>query len=92
MTESDSIKATLRKRRILFAGLVARMEDTRLPKCVVFDEPVGGVVSSGEQVKEWMGSLLDDLRAFGIKTDQWTIAAQDADEWYQTVNKVAGIL
>ena len=35
-TESESIEATLRRRRILFAGFVARMEDTRFPKCVVF--------------------------------------------------------
>ena len=33
-TGSESIEATLRRRRILFAGFVARMEDTRLPKCV----------------------------------------------------------
>ena len=36
-----------------------------------------------------MGCLLDDLIAFGIKTDRWTISAQDADEWYKTVNKGA---
>ena len=30
-TGSESIEATLRRRRILFAGFVARMEDTRLP-------------------------------------------------------------
>ena len=41
-TGSESIKVTLRKRRILFAGFVAHMEDTRLPKCVVFGEMVGG--------------------------------------------------
>ena len=40
----------------------------------------GGAVSSGGEEKEWMGCLLGDLRAFGIKTDQWAIAAQDADE------------
>ena len=34
---SESIKATLRWGRILFAGFEARMEDTRLPKkCVMF--------------------------------------------------------
>ena len=38
---SESIGATLRRRRILFAGFVARMEDTRLPKCVMFGEMVG---------------------------------------------------
>ena len=32
----------MRKRRILFAGFVARMEDARLPKCVTFEELVGG--------------------------------------------------
>ena len=42
-TGSKSIEATLRsRRRILFAGFVARMEDTRLPKCVMFGEMVGG--------------------------------------------------
>ena len=46
-TGSESIEATLRKRRILFAGFVARMEDTRLPKCVMFGELVGGAVSAG---------------------------------------------
>ena len=35
-TGSESIEATLRRRRILFAGFVARMKDTRLPKCVMF--------------------------------------------------------
>ena len=27
-----------------------------------------------------MGCFLDDLRAFGINTDQWTTAAQDEEE------------
>ena len=51
-TGSESIEAILRKRRILFAGFVARMEDTRLPKCVMFGELVGGVASAGGQEKE----------------------------------------
>ena len=34
-TESESIEATLRRRRNLFAEFVVRMEDTRLPKCVM---------------------------------------------------------
>ena len=37
-TGSESIEATLRRRRILFAGFVARMEDTRLPKLLLFKE------------------------------------------------------
>ena len=30
------------RRRILFAEVVARIGDTRLPKCVMFGEAVGG--------------------------------------------------
>ena len=62
------------------------MEDTRLPKkCVMFGELVGGdaVPAGGQEKEEWMGFLLDDLRAFGIETDQWRIAAQDAEEWHK---------
>ena len=60
------------------------MEDTRLPKWVVFGELVGGADCVGCQEKEWMGCFLDDLRVFGINADQWTIAAQDEGEWRRT--------
>ena len=88
-TGSESIEATLRRRRILFAVFVARMEDTRLPKCVIFGELVGAAGCVGGQEKEWMGCFLDDLRAFGINTDQWTTAAQDEGEWRRTVEQEA---
>ena len=51
-TGSKIIEATLRRRRILFAGFVARMEDTRLPKCVMFGEMVGGAGCVGGQEKD----------------------------------------
>ena len=46
------------------------MEDTRLPKCVMLGELVGGAGCVGGQAKEWMGYFLDDLRTFGINADQ----------------------
>ena len=54
-TGSESIEATLRKRRILFAGFVARMEDTRLPKRVMFGELVRGVGCVGATKKSGWG-------------------------------------
>ena len=72
-TGSESIEATLRRRRILFAGFVARMGNTRLPKCAMFVELVGGVGCVAGQEKNWMGCFPDDLRAFGINADEWTI-------------------
>ena len=88
-TGSESIEATLRRRRILYAGFVARMEDTRLPKCVMFGELVGGAGCVGGQEKEWMGCFLDGLRAFGINADQWTTAAQDEGEWRRMAEQEA---
>ena len=46
------------------------MEDTKLPKCVMFGELVGGASCVKGQEKKWMGRFLDDLRAFGINADQ----------------------
>ena len=47
------------------------MENTRLPKCVMFGELVGGTGCVGGQEKEWMECFLDDFRAFGINADQF---------------------
>ena len=85
-TGSESIEAILRRRRILLAGIVARMEDTRLPTCVMFGELVGGAGCVGGQEREWMRCFLGDLRAFGINADQSTTAAQDEGEWRKARN------
>ena len=79
----------MRRRRILFARFVARTEDTRLPKCVVFVELVGGAGFVGGEEKEWTGCFLDDLRASDINADQWTTAAQDEGEWRKTAEQGA---
>ena len=63
------------------------MEDTRLPKCVMFGELVGGAGCVGGQEKEWMGCFLDDLRAFGINTNQWTTAAHSEVKLRRTAEK-----
>ena len=65
-TGSWSIEATLRRRRILFAGFVARMGDTRLRDV----RRIGGGRGLREgHDKEWMGCFLGDLGAFGITAD-----------------------
>ena len=65
------------------------MEDTGLPKCVMFGEMVGGTGCVGGQEKDWMGYFVDDLRAFGINADQWTTAAPDEGEWRRTAEQGA---
>ena len=71
----------MRKSRILFARFVACVEDTRLPKYVMFGELMGGRGLCGGQKKERIKFILDDLRAFGIiNADQWTTTVQDEGE------------
>ena len=50
-TGNESIEATISRRRILFAGFVARMEGTRLPKCVMFGDLVGARAAWGARKK-----------------------------------------
>ena len=80
-TGSESIEAIMRRRRILFAEFVARMEDTRLLKCVVFGELVGG---AGRKKKQWMDGWMD-----GVNIVQWTTAAQDEGKWRKMVEQGA---
>ena len=65
----------MRKRRILFEGFVARMGEERLPQRVMFGELVGDKSYSGEQQKDWMVHLKEDMSAFGIKFEGWRNAA-----------------
>ena len=73
----------------MLAGFVARMKDTRLPKCMVFVEMVGVAGCVEGQEKEWMGCFLDDFRAFGMNADQWTTTAQDEGGWRRTAERGA---
>ena len=57
------------------------MEDTRLPKRIMFGKLVGGTGCVGGREKEWMGCFLDNLRAFGISVDHRTTAGQNEGEW-----------
>ena len=64
--DSESIKAIVRKRRILFAGFTAHMGEERLPQRVMFGELVGGKGYSGGQEKDWMAHLKEDMSVFGM--------------------------
>ena len=66
-TDSESIETTVRSRRILFAGFVARMGEERLPRRVMFGEILGGRDYSGGQEWHWMKDLEEGLEAFKTK-------------------------
>lgn len=83
-TGCENIDMTVRKRRILFAGLVARMGNGRLPKRVVLGFLKGGkgYVRGNEQ--DWMGWLKRDLSlcSFPTEANHWTLAATISGKLY----------
>eukprot|EP00752_Nemacystus_decipiens_P004772 g4343.t1 len=59
----QSVEATIRQRRLLFAGAVARQPDKRLPKRLMFGELTGGEKPGrGSPEQNWLTCLKDDLR------------------------------
>ena len=81
---AESIEATVRKRRLCFAGFVVRMGDNRLPKQVMLGEMEGGVRYRGGQEYDWLRRSQEDLAAFGINTAKrgWEASAERTKEWY----------
>ena len=82
-TASESIEAIVRRRRILFAGFVARIEEERLLQRVMFGELVGGKGYSGGQEKNWLAHLKEDMSVFGMKFGEWRKAARKAGRWFR---------
>ena len=92
-TGSQSVEATIRQRRLLFAGALARQGDKRLPKWLLFAERLEGEEDPGpgQPAQHWQKSFRDDFKVFGAlhsstPTDQrtfgvdrlvWTGGAQE---------------
>ena len=57
-TDSESVETTVRRRRTLFTGFVARMGEERLSRRVMFGEMFEGKGYSGGQEWDWMKELV----------------------------------
>ena len=72
-TGCQSVEATIRQRRLLFAGPMARQPAGRLPKRLIDGKLVGGEdPGKGCPEQNWMDCLKDDFQAFGA-TDGSTV-------------------
>ena len=90
-TGCEDIETTVRKRRVLFTGFVARMENERLSKLVIYGEVDGGKGYSGGQEQDRMACLQHDLSLFNLPTEakHWTLAAKKPGEWFRPVEDAA---
>ena len=81
ITRCESIEATLRMRRLLWAGTLIRMSGGRLPKRIVIGNLEGTVRRGrGGKEKEWTDFVQSDIRACGIAGD-WEATALKAEVW-----------
>ena len=66
-TGSQSVEATIRQRRLLFAGALARQGDKRFPKRLLFAGRLEGGEDPGlgQPAQHWHKSLRDDSKAIG---------------------------
>ena len=90
-TGCENIGTTVRKGRILFAGFLARMDNERLPKRVMFGELEGGKGYVGGPEQDWMDCLEHDLSLFNlpIETKQWMLAAKNSSKWFRRNEEAA---
>ena len=66
----QSVEATVRQRRLLFAGVVTRKPDARPPKRLIFGELAGGKdPGRGSPEQNWLICLKDDPKVFGATHD-----------------------
>ena len=83
----ESIEATLRTKRLWWAGTLIQMSGGRLPKQIVFGNLEGAVRRGrGGKEKEWADCVQSDIRAFGIKRD-WKAMSLKAEVWVDTVTE-----
>ena len=96
-TGSQSVEATIRQRRLLLAGALARPGDKRLPKRLLFAERLEGGEDPdpGQPAQHWQKSLRDDFKAFGAlhgstPTDRRTFGV-DRLVWTEAARKGEGV-
>jgi hypothetical protein len=84
--ELTSIEAYIRKQRLLYAGRLIRMDNSRLPKIIFFSD-IQGQRRKGPPTKTWRDNVKDDLDKFGIDKSTWMEKAKNEESWKKAVEE-----
>ena len=84
-----SIFTILAQTQLRWAGHVARMEDHRLPKQLLYGEFTEGKRKACGPKKRFKDTLKASLKDFDIQTSSWELTAQDRPSWRQRLYKGA---
>ena len=88
-TKMPSVQTLLRKNQLRWAGHVARMDDTRLPKQLLYCMLAEGERNHGRQKKRFKDTLKTSMKDFGIDPDSWEDKATNRSAWRSSVNRGA---
>ena len=88
--ESESIHAILLHSQLRWADHVQRMDDSRLPKRLLYGELTAGQRSLGRPKKRYKDSLKESLKRCDIPYSTWEASANDCPAWCSLVS--AGVL
>ena len=83
----SSIECTLLQLQLRWSGHVARMEDTRMPKAVLFSELQAGKSDRGAPRKRYKDQLKRQLSLAGINHQAWQQEASERGSWRTAVKK-----
>ena len=88
--ESESIHVILLHSQLRWADHVQRMDDSRLPKRLLYGELTAGQRSLGRPKKRYKDSLKESLKRCDIPSSTWEASANDRPAWCSLVS--AGVL
>ena len=81
MTGMCPLENMVRKYRLRWLGHVRRMDDSRIPKRVLFGEVVGGKQGPGRPKANWMNCVEKDCQKCNIPSGQWQALSKDRTKW-----------
>ena len=80
-TEQTSLYPILRRRRLRWLGHVKRMDDTRIPKQILYGELLQGKRGTGRPKLRYKDTCKRTLKDLCINEDKWSETAEDRDKW-----------
>ena len=82
---AKSVEACIAQHRLRWAGHILRMEDTRLPKIMLFGELANESRPRGRPKLRYKDQLKSTLNAAGIGHETWEETARDRTAWRRAV-------